>query len=102
MPHPILTVILTLLVTACQDDASNHLPSNHDTPTYNLSTATIEKQELPLIYPVPGTIVAKTHLQVASRITGYIDHIAVDEGDQVEPDHADNTGNCIGYCNHGA
>ena len=85
MFHPILTVMLALLITACQDGTSDALPASHDSPTYNLTTATIEKQELPLIYPVPGTIVAKTHLQVASRITGYIDHIAVDEGDQVEP-----------------
>jgi len=85
MPHPILILMLALLITACQDDVANLYPSSHDSPTYNLTTATIEKQELPLIYPVPGTIVAKTHLQVASRITGYIDHIAVDEGDQVGP-----------------
>ena len=85
MSYPVLILMLALLVTACQDDVSNPSPSSRDTPTYNLTTAIIEKQELPLIYPVPGAIVAKNHLQVASRITAYIDHIAVNEGDQVEP-----------------
>ncbi len=87
MSYPILILILmlSLLVAACQDGDSNALPTSHNTTSYDLTTATIEKQELPLIYPVPGAIVAKNHLQVASRITGYIDHIAVDEGDQVEP-----------------
>ena len=87
MSYPILILILmlSLLVAACQDGDSNALPTSHNTTSYDLTTATIEKQELPLIYPVPGAIVAKNHLQVASRITGYIDYIAVDEGDQVEP-----------------
>lgn len=85
MPRLIPILMLALMVSACQNDDSNHLPSSPDKTNYNVSIASIEARELPVIYPVPGTIVAKDQLQLASRMTGYIEHIEVDEGDWVEP-----------------
>lgn len=85
MSSPILILALAVMVSACQDDSSNRLPTSRSTINHNVSIARVEQRELPVIYPIPGTIVAKNHLQVASRITGYIDHMDVDEGDLVEP-----------------
>ena len=85
MPRLISILMLALMVSACQNDASDHLPSSSDQTKYNVSIANIEERELPVIYPVSGTIIAKNQLQLASRMTGYIEHIEVDEGDLVEP-----------------
>jgi len=85
MSFRILAFALALMLAACQESQPNRPSSNHTATTYNVLIEKIEERSLPVIYPVPGTIVARDHLQVASRITGYIDHIAVNEGDLVEP-----------------
>jgi RND family efflux transporter MFP subunit len=85
MSFRILAFALALMLAGCQDDPSNHLPSNPGAKSYSVLLEKVEERSLPIIYSVPGTIVAKDHLQVASRITGYIEHIDVDEGDLVEP-----------------
>lgn len=46
----------------------------------------VEQQVLPVILSVPGTVVSKKQLKVASRLTGFIEKIHVDEGDIVKPD----------------
>jgi RND family efflux transporter MFP subunit len=81
----ILAFASVLMLTACQDDQPNRSSSNRTANTHSVLIEKVEQRSLPVIYPVPGTIVAKDHLQVASRITGYIDHIDVEEGDLVEP-----------------
>lgn len=80
-----LIFTFVLLLSACQDGQPNHPLTDQTVKTYSVSTETVEKRALPVIYSVPGTIVAKKHLQVASRLTDYIDRISVDEGDLVEP-----------------
>lgn len=80
-----LTFAFVLLLSACQDGQRNHHSIDRHVDTYSVSIDTVEERALPVIYSIPGTIVAKEHLQVASRLTGYIDRISVDEGDLVEP-----------------
>lgn len=81
-----LTFICVLLLAACQDGQPNQPPTERVVNTYSALTETVEERAFPIILSVPGTIVAKEHLQVASRITGYIEQIGVDEGDLVEPE----------------
>ena len=81
MSFRILAFALALMLAACQESQPNRPSSNRTANTYSVLIEKVEERLLPVIYSVPGTIVAKDHLQVASRITGYIDHIDVDEGD---------------------
>lgn len=75
---------LVLMLAGCQNDPSNQIPSGRVPNTHSLAIAKVERQTLPVIYPVPGTVVPKERLQVASRVIGIIDRIYVDEGDVVE------------------
>jgi RND family efflux transporter MFP subunit len=81
----VLAFILMVVLAGCQDRQPSNSPVDPAVHTYTASIGKAEERSLPVIYSVPGTIVAKNNLQVASRITGYIDHIDVDEGDLVEP-----------------
>ena len=85
MLFQILIFTFVFMLAACQDGQPNHPSSTRTASTHSVLTEKVEERSFPVIYPVPGTIVAKDHLQVASRFTGYIDHIDVDEGDLVEP-----------------
>ena len=75
---------LLLMLSGCQNDPSNQIPPDRVPNTHSVAIAKVERQTLPVIYPVPGTVVPKERLQVASRVTGIIDRIYVDEGDVVE------------------
>ena len=77
-------VTLALMLAGCQNDPSNQIPPGRVSNTHSAAIAKVERQTLPVIYPVPGTVVPKERLQVASRVTGIIDRIHVDEGDVVE------------------
>jgi len=76
---------LVAAVTACQNEVEEQKLSMSDKALFTVSTASVEVREWPLVYLSTGSVVAKNSLQLASRITGYIDHIEVDEGDWVEP-----------------
>jgi RND family efflux transporter MFP subunit len=75
---------LILTIGGCQDDQSIQDPPGRPLYTHRVSMAKVEKRTLPVVYPVPGTVVPKERLQVASRVTGIIERINVDEGDVVE------------------
>lgn len=77
--------VTSLLLGGCQDGPSSQPPLPGGVKHYKLATAVVEQRLLPIIHPVPGTVVAKEQLQLASRITGFIERITVDEGDLVEP-----------------
>jgi len=78
----LVTALFSL--AACEDENSTTNSSNSNT-SHNVIISKIEKQMMPVILPVPGTVVSKNRLKVASRITGFIEKIAVDEGDIVKP-----------------
>ncbi|MBV1915314.1 MAG: efflux RND transporter periplasmic adaptor subunit [Pseudomonadales bacterium] len=81
-------LLLLLTLSACQQDPDVSSDSGNDSDkraSYTLQTTTVTKQSLPLIYNAPGTVTAKNHLQISSRITGYIDQINVSEGDRIQP-----------------
>ncbi len=80
----LLSATAIVVLSACE--ASDPPPhSNNSQPIHEVVVSKIEQQTLPVILPVPGTVVSKDRLKVASRITGFIEKITVDEGDIVKP-----------------
>ncbi|MEN8178297.1 MAG: efflux RND transporter periplasmic adaptor subunit [Pseudomonadota bacterium] len=86
MMTSLLVILITSLMTAgCQKNQSSETISSNIQTIHHVSLIKIERQNLPVIYPVPGTVVPKERLQITSRINGIIEAIHVDEGDVVEP-----------------
>jgi len=87
LPHIGITLLsaLAIVVLSSCDDRDSQVPSNNAQSVHDVEVSKIEQQSLPVILPVPGTVVSKERLKVASRITGFIETIAVDEGDIVKP-----------------
>ena len=79
-----IAVTTMLLLSSC-DEGGSQLQSSDNQPVHDVIVSKIEQQTLPVILPVPGTVVSKDRLKVASRITGFIEKITVDEGDIVKP-----------------
>ncbi len=79
-----IAIVIVMLLAACE---AGELPvqSNNNRPIHDVEVAKIKQQTLPVTLSVPGTVVSKERLKVASRITGFIKKITVDEGDIVEP-----------------
>ena len=78
-----LSATAIFVLSACEaGDPQVH--SNNSQPIHDVVVSKIEQQTLPVILPVPGTVVSKDRLKVASRITGFIEKITVDEGDIVK------------------
>ena len=71
------------VLSSCDDESP--VQSNNGQPIHDVVVSKIEQQTLPVVLPVPGTVVSKDRLKVASRITGFIEKITVDEGDIVKP-----------------
>ena len=71
-------------LTACEDKDSPANSSKSHT-IHDVVVSKIEQQMMPVILPVAGTVVSQNRLKVASRITGFIENITVDEGDIVKP-----------------
>jgi RND family efflux transporter MFP subunit len=80
----LLSATAIFVLSAC-DDGGSQIQSNNERPAHDVEISKIELQTLPVILPVPGTVVSKERLKVASRITGFIEKITVDEGDIVKP-----------------
>lgn len=81
----LFALVLALMLQGCQEDQTDVVPVSVSQHTRPVRVMVVEERMLPVIYPVPGTVVPSQRLQVASRISGYIEQIEVDEGDVVEP-----------------
>ena len=79
-----LSIVVIHTLSGCQDDNASG-PSSKKQTISNVIISKIELQSMPVILPVPGTVVSKDRLKVASRITGFIEKITVDEGNIVKP-----------------
>ena len=79
----LVTIATVFIITACENEVS--VDTNKVNTIPNVKISKIEQLLLPVILPVPGTVVSKDRLKVASRITGFIENITVDEGDIVKP-----------------
>lgn len=80
-----VVLMMGLITAGCQNNQSSETSSRKKQKIHHVSLARAERQTLPVIYSVPGTIVPKERLQVTSRLNGIIEAIHVDEGDVVEP-----------------
>ena len=80
-----LSLLISLvMIVGCQADQSTENSTGRTPLTHSVSMVKVERQELPAIYPVPGTVVPQERLQITSKITGIIEQIYVDEGDIVD------------------
>jgi RND family efflux transporter MFP subunit len=71
------------LIAGCGADPSG-APRAQAPATHEVPLSRIEQRTQPIIYSVPGSLVPAQRLQVASRISGFIEAVHVDEGDRVE------------------
>lgn len=83
-PAIIIAVAAMFALSSC-DDGASPIQANNNLLTHDLVLSKIEQQKLPVILPIPGTVISKQRLKVTSRITGFIEKITVDEGDIVKP-----------------
>ena len=80
----LLFVAAIVMLSAC-DSSESPVSSDNAPVIHEVEVSMVKQQMLPVILPVPGTVVSKERLKVASRITGFIEKITVDEGDIVKP-----------------
>ncbi|MCK4743374.1 MAG: efflux RND transporter periplasmic adaptor subunit [Sulfuriflexus sp.] len=80
----LLFAVVLFSMVACEDGDSSVSTSNSQ-PVRDVIIRKVEQQLIPVILPIPGTVVSKNRLKVASRITGFIEKITVDEGAIVQP-----------------
>jgi len=81
----IVVAVATMFALSSCDDGGSQVPLNNNQAIHDVEVSKIEQKILPVILPVPGTVISKERLKVASRITGFIEKITVDEGDIVKP-----------------
>lgn len=80
-----LLLLVALLVPLAACETEQNMPTMIAAVFHDVSVTQVEQKVLPIILPVPGTVISKDRLKVASRISGFIEQINVDEGDVVEP-----------------
>jgi len=73
---------LGLALAGCHPEAEQAQP-RQPPPVHRLAVWRVEVRPLPLVYPAPGSVVARERLEVASRITGFIRRVTVQEGEVV-------------------
>ncbi len=79
------TIIFLALLAGCGDNQPDRTVSKKLIRSHKARIAQIERHRIPIVHSVPGTVVSMERLQIASRVTGYIEKINVNEGDIVEP-----------------
>lgn len=88
MPAPLprlgLTLALLMSLSACkQQQQQQQAKSATAGQILTVSVTKVRLEEVPRYYSVTGSVKADERIQISSRITGYIQKIAVHEGDKV-------------------
>jgi len=79
----LMSVLAMLIVMSCGDpDAGGDAQETVDTD--NPKSVPVEQTEIPRLYVSPGSIVSSQEFRVTSTVSGFIQEIAVREGDRVE------------------
>jgi len=84
-PTPGARVLLCacLVLAGCEPGPADSAPSEATVRLHWLAVSQVEVRTLPLIYPASGSVVARERVEVASRLTGFIQRVAVEEGETV-------------------
>jgi RND family efflux transporter MFP subunit len=87
-PHPFgwcLVGILSLSTLAgCGDSVNHEALQGSNQPLGNHQSIPVEQSRIPRLYTSPGSVVASQEFMVTSTISGFIQEIAVEEGDRIE------------------
>ena len=79
----LLLAITVTIITGCHDPETG--PNSQTTShTANRQGVPVEQTEIPRLYVSPGSIVSSQEFRVTSTISGFIQKIAVREGDRIE------------------
>ena len=77
--------ILSLsMLVGCGDSVNHETLQGAHQPSGNLQSIPVEQSKIPRRYTSPGSVVASQEFMVTSLISGYIQEIAVEEGDRIE------------------
>lgn len=79
------TLGLLLLLAGCSGGPSDIAPSPAPTTERVVDATEVRTLPFPHLLPVAGTVVARQRIEIASRITGFLQQVSVQEGDRVEP-----------------
>lgn len=79
----LISVLAAMIAIGCEDpDAGANSQTASDTD--NPQGVLVEQTEIPRVYVSPGSIVSSQEFMVTSNISGFIQEIAVREGDRIE------------------
>jgi len=82
-----LTTVFVLAIAGCDSPVEvNPADKTPVAPTLQTEAVAVVRTRIPRIYKASGTVVAPQHFVVTSTINGFIENIAVKEGDKVEAD----------------
>ena len=79
----LISLLTATIVTGC-DDPETGANIQATNLTGKLKSIPVEKTEIPRVYVSPGSIVTSQEFMVASNISGFVQEIAVREGDRIE------------------
>jgi len=86
-PAPIgwyLVGILSLsMIVGCGDPVNHEALQGSHQPPGNHQSIPVEQSKIPRLYISPGSVVASQEFMVTSTISGFIQEIAVEEGDRI-------------------
>jgi RND family efflux transporter MFP subunit len=87
-PHAIsryLACILSLaMLVGCGDAVNHENLQGSIQPVGNHQSIPVEQSRIPQLYTSPGSVVSSQEFMVTSTISGFIQEIAVEEGDRVD------------------
>jgi membrane fusion protein, multidrug efflux system len=75
-------VMLALLAGACHSPEPDVAPPSQ--ATHRVTLAPVAQRPVARYYTVPGSVISDERVQLSSRISGFIKHLAVREGDRVK------------------
>jgi len=80
--NTVLMLITALLFTACSEQTQSPITNNAEKISAQITTVALQK--IDETYSTSGTLIADNRIDIASRMTGYIRQLNVDEGDLVK------------------